>query len=69
MGRLFIPPVLTTCYDCHPDAAKSAPHYPNETLARDASSLAHHRPPLKVSAVLFYAREKTLRGGTAAHFE
>lgn len=58
----FIPSVLTTYYDCHSDPAKSTPHYPNETLARDASSLAHHRPPIK-SLLCCSMQGKTLRGG------
>lgn len=56
------PPVLTPCYDCHTDPAKSTPHYPNETLARDASSLALHRPPIK-SLLCCSMPGKTLRGG------
>lgn len=55
-GRLFIPPVLTARYDCRTDPAKCTPHYPNETLAWDASSLARHRLPHKVSVVLCCAR-------------
>lgn len=54
---LSSPRVLTTGGDARcSDPAKNIPHYPNETLAWAAPSLAHHRPPHKASAVLHWGQ-------------
>ena len=53
----------------HRSCQVCTPHYPNETLAWDASSLARHRLPHKVSVVLCCARGSTGGGGGVLPFK